>query len=115
MLLPLTCFGSNSSKTRCKLHDTNTEMFGNTGGGYYGNNQNNGGIWRLPLFIAFYIVFLILGAAIFSAIEGPQEMQKVKSLKQMRADFLEEYPCVPDETSKKLISRGTEFIALHSF
>lgn len=65
------------------------------GGYYHTPNASNGSGWRLSLFMGFYIVFLILGAAIFSAIEGPQEVQKVRSLKLMRAEFLDKYPCVP--------------------
>jgi hypothetical protein len=52
---------------------------------------------RLLVLANFYILFLVLGAAIFSAIEGPQEAQCVKLLRQLRKDFLLDHKCVRGE------------------
>jgi hypothetical protein len=52
---------------------------------------------RLLVLSAFYILFLVLGAAIFSAIEGPEEAQLVKQLRLLRRDFLLDHKCVRGE------------------
>ena len=52
---------------------------------------------RLLVLTALYILFLVLGAAIFSAIEGPEEAQRVKQLRQLRRDFLLDHKCVRGE------------------
>jgi hypothetical protein len=52
---------------------------------------------RLLVLAAFYILFLVLGAAIFSAIEGPEEAQRVKQLRQLRRGFLLDHKCVSGE------------------
>jgi hypothetical protein len=52
---------------------------------------------RLLVLAAFYILFLVLGAAIFSAIEGPEEAQRVRQLRQLRKNFLLEHKCVNGE------------------
>jgi hypothetical protein len=52
---------------------------------------------RLLVLVAFYVLFLVLGAAIFSAIEGPEETQRVKELRQLRRDFLLDHKCVRGE------------------
>jgi len=52
---------------------------------------------RLLVLSAFYILFLVLGAAIFSAIEGPEETQRVRQLRQLRKEFLLDNECVSGE------------------
>lgn len=52
------------------------------------------GILRLTLFLAGYASFLAMGAFLFSIIEGPEEEQRKKELREMRATFLREHPCV---------------------
>lgn len=49
---------------------------------------------RLLAYTFFYIVFIILGAAIFSAIEAPDEMVRIRDLRKRRQKFLEDHPCV---------------------
>ncbi|UYV82992.1 hypothetical protein LAZ67_22001648 [Cordylochernes scorpioides] len=49
---------------------------------------------RLIILSGFYVLFLILGASIFSAIESPQEVAIIRSLKSKRAQFLQNHPCV---------------------
>ena len=43
---------------------------------------------------AFYVLYLVIGAAIFSAIEGPEERHKIKAVKRVRSKFLEENECL---------------------
>ena len=59
------------------------------------------GLLRLFLFLGGYIIFLVLGATVFSAIESPEELQKVQDLRKLRADFLKNHPSV---TGKFLLS-----------
>ena len=49
---------------------------------------------RVTGMCAFYILYLVIGAAIFSAIEGPKERQKIKALKKVRNNFLAENGCL---------------------
>ena len=49
---------------------------------------------RLGGYFIFYLVFVILGAAIFSAIEAPEEIERIKDLKRERMKFLTDHPCV---------------------
>lgn len=42
----------------------------------------------------FYLLFIVIGASIFSAIEEPQEREKVKSLRSLRNDFLVQHQCM---------------------
>ncbi|XP_049846078.1 potassium channel subfamily K member 1-like isoform X2 [Schistocerca gregaria] len=58
---------------------------------------------RLLALAACYALFLVLGAAIFSAIEAPEEAQRVRQLRQLRAAFLRHHSCVPDEALEELI------------
>jgi hypothetical protein len=43
---------------------------------------------RLVFLLAFYVFFLIVGAAIFSAIEGPVENERLRKLRADRNQFL---------------------------
>lgn len=52
------------------------------------------GVLRLALFISGYIAFLIVGATLFSAIEGPEETSIVQKLKNARSSFLKKHKCV---------------------
>uniref|UniRef100_G3MN96 Potassium channel domain-containing protein n=1 Tax=Amblyomma maculatum TaxID=34609 RepID=G3MN96_AMBMU len=49
---------------------------------------------RLLVLIAFYFLFIVIGASIFSAIEAPHENSVIRKLRAKRAAFLEEHPCV---------------------
>jgi len=44
---------------------------------------------RLICLSAFYVCFLLVGAAIFSAIEGPIEMKRLRELLAARTKFLQ--------------------------
>lgn len=49
---------------------------------------------RLILLITFYSIYLIIGAYIFSAIEAPEEANRIKELKNLRSTFLHQHRCV---------------------
>ncbi|CAH1975819.1 unnamed protein product [Acanthoscelides obtectus] len=52
------------------------------------------GLCRFVIFLCGYVLFLVLGASVFSAIEGPEEIEKVQSLRELRSNFLKNNPCV---------------------
>ncbi|GIY46112.1 potassium channel subfamily K member 1 [Caerostris darwini] len=58
---------------------------------------------RLVLLSAFYLLFLVIGASIFSAIEAPLEIRSIRELRSQRAAFLREHPCVSDEGLENFI------------
>lgn len=58
---------------------------------------------RLFILSAFYILFLVIGASIFSAIEAPQEINIIRNLRNLRSQFLQEHTCVRDEDLENLI------------
>ncbi|KAG8287820.1 hypothetical protein J6590_030382 [Homalodisca vitripennis] len=49
---------------------------------------------RLCFLMVFYLLFLVVGAAIFSAIEAPDEAGRIRALRDHRARFLLENVCV---------------------
>lgn len=58
---------------------------------------------RLLALSAFYALYLVIGASIFSAIEGPKERDLVKELRDLRIQFLEKNKCVADKQLEQLI------------
>lgn len=52
-----------------------------------------------------YILYLIIGAGIFSAVELPYERELRQELKDARRDFLNDSPCVDEERLEKLLAR----------
>ena len=47
--------------------------------------------WRLLALLLVYLLYLVLGAAVFSAIEAPIETEVVDSLREKREQFLEKH------------------------
>ncbi|XP_049820321.1 potassium channel subfamily K member 1-like isoform X2 [Aethina tumida] len=62
------------------------------------------GLLRFFIFVVGYVLFLALGAVVFSAIEGPEEVQKVKNLRNLRSDFLTNHRCVSDQALEDLLT-----------
>ncbi|CAH1373480.1 unnamed protein product [Tenebrio molitor] len=54
------------------------------------------GLLRLFLFLGGYVIFLLVGASLFSAIESPEELQKVQNLRKLRSEFLKNHPSVTE-------------------
>ncbi|CAG9858856.1 unnamed protein product [Phyllotreta striolata] len=59
------------------------------------------GFLRFSIFFSGYILFLILGASVFSAIEAPEETEQVNSLRTLRSDFLKQNPQVRGTQASK--------------
>lgn len=57
------------------------------------------------LLSAGYALYLLLGAAIFSAIELPHEEQLRRELLAAREDFLSNFTCVSDARLEELLTR----------
>ncbi|CAG0921403.1 unnamed protein product [Notodromas monacha] len=58
---------------------------------------------RLLLLTLFYLVFLVLGASIFSAIESPGELGLIKSLAATKRDFVSNHYCLSEEELEELL------------
>lgn len=63
---------------------------------------------NFALLIALYILYLLIGAGIFSAIELPYEHQLRQDLKAARQDFLSNNTCVSDAHLEELLARALE-------
>lgn len=60
---------------------------------------------RLIVLIGFYILYLIIGASVFSAIEGPQERTLVKEIRRYREKFaLDTRKCLTEEELESFIN-----------
>jgi len=63
---------------------------------------------RLLFLSAFYLCFLLVGAAIFSAIEGPIEMKRLRKLLAIRTKFLQNTrDCLSGQLPISLLPYGT--------
>lgn len=49
---------------------------------------------RLLILAAFYVLFLVIGASIFSAIEEPKEIENIKKLRSLRTRFINDHACI---------------------
>ncbi|KAG8193361.1 hypothetical protein JTE90_022989 [Oedothorax gibbosus] len=58
---------------------------------------------RLMLLTAFYLLFLVIGASIFSAIEAPIEIDIIRDLRNERAKFLSDHTCLTDDALENFI------------
>lgn len=63
---------------------------------------------NFALLVVGYILYLIIGAGIFSAIELPYEHELRQELMGARRDFLGENPCVSDARLEELLVRALE-------
>lgn len=63
---------------------------------------------NFALLITAYILYLIIGAGIFSAIELPYEQQLREELRAARQDFLDNNTCVSDAQLEALLARALE-------
>ncbi|CAN9509060.1 unnamed protein product [Ophioblennius macclurei] len=60
------------------------------------------------LLVLSYILYLLIGAGIFSAIEQPYEYELRRELKTAREDFLSENTCVSDARLEELLQRALD-------
>ncbi|CAJ1080226.1 potassium channel subfamily K member 1-like [Xyrichtys novacula] len=63
---------------------------------------------NFTLLLVGYILYLIIGAGIFSAIELPYEHELRQELVEAREDFLSNNPCVSDARLEELLARALE-------
>ena len=56
---------------------------------------------RLIALSAFYLLYIIIGASVFSAIEGPKERELVKELRNLRNAFLTDNKCLTGNCCKQ--------------
>ncbi|XP_068593038.1 potassium channel subfamily K member 1-like [Cebidichthys violaceus] len=63
---------------------------------------------NFTLLVVVYILYLVVGAGIFSAIEQPYEQELRQELKAARQDFLSNNTCVSDARLEELLARALE-------
>lgn len=63
---------------------------------------------NFALLVVGYILYLIIGAGIFSAIELPYEDELRRELRAAREDFLSNNTCVSDARLEELLARALE-------
>ncbi|XP_037319756.1 potassium channel subfamily K member 1-like [Pungitius pungitius] len=63
---------------------------------------------NFALLVAGYVVYLLVGAGIFSAIEQPYEQDLRDELKAARQDFLSNNTCVSDARLEELLARALQ-------
>ena len=62
--------------------------------------------------VLFYLVFLVVGAAIFSAIEAPVEVGLIRSTRRLKQKFLRDNPCVTGEPAPTVASVFVALVAV---
>ena len=70
--------------------------------------ERHGAALSFALLTAGYVLYLLLGAAVFSAIELPYEERLRLDLNQVRQGFLEQHECVSDARLEELLARAIE-------
>ncbi|KAF3853758.1 hypothetical protein F7725_014446 [Dissostichus mawsoni] len=63
---------------------------------------------NFALLVAGYILYLLIGAGIFSAIELPYEQELRRELREAQQDFLSNNPCVSEARLEELLARALE-------
>ena len=63
---------------------------------------------NFALLVVAYILYLIIGAGIFSAIELPYEQELRRELKEARREFLSNNTCVSEARLEELLARALE-------
>ena len=55
--------------------------------------------WRILVLVLVYLIYLFLGATVFSAIEHPIERKMLKDLENKKAEFLGKNKCIKGQVS----------------
>uniref|UniRef100_UPI00358F695B potassium channel subfamily K member 1 n=1 Tax=Myxine glutinosa TaxID=7769 RepID=UPI00358F695B len=81
-----------------------------TGGGRSGDKTEERGRSTLyfVVLVVFYLVYLLLGAAVFSAIEQPYEQKIRQDLRLLKQIFLQENPCLKEKSLEVFLQRIME-------
>lgn len=64
-------------------------------------NRSN---WYFGFLISIYLLFLGLGAFVFTAVEQPNEQSLHRDLHELKRLFLQQYPCLPEERLEALLA-----------
>lgn len=70
--------------------------------------QRHQTVLNFALLVVGYILYLLIGAGIFSAIEMPYEHDLRQELKEAREEFLKINFCVSDERLEELLARALQ-------
>lgn len=70
--------------------------------------------FRLIALCVFYLLFLVIGAAVFAAIEGPQEAAVLEHIRNVRRDFLMSHnSCLSGKNPRVFMSFLAACVLLH--
>uniref|UniRef100_A0A8C5MH32 Potassium channel subfamily K member 1 n=1 Tax=Leptobrachium leishanense TaxID=445787 RepID=A0A8C5MH32_9ANUR len=61
--------------------------------------------WCFGILISVYLLFLVLGAVVFMAVEQPNEQTLRRDLLELKRQFLQQYPCLPEDRLEALLSK----------
>lgn len=64
--------------------------------------------WYFLVLVLAYVVYLIFGALVFSAVELPYEEELRRELRTVKQQFLEENECLSDERLEEFLARALE-------
>uniref|UniRef100_T1JN22 Potassium channel domain-containing protein n=1 Tax=Strigamia maritima TaxID=126957 RepID=T1JN22_STRMM len=67
---------------------------------------------RVLILLGFYLLFLTIGASIFSAIEAPKEVEKIRDLRDKRIGFLQKFACVTGYGHVTPLSEGGKIFCI---
>lgn len=62
-----------------------------------GTFHQRAGCLRFCVFCSGYVLFLVIGAAIFTAIEAPRNEENIHRVKQLQAKFMQKNYCLSGE------------------
>ncbi|XP_040581174.1 potassium channel subfamily K member 1 isoform X2 [Lepeophtheirus salmonis] len=77
------------------------QLLANDGSGGFSLNINN---WRIFGLGIFFLIYLLLGALVFSAIEAPIEKSEADTLLAKKQEFLKSHPCLSERSLEDFIS-----------
>ncbi|XP_046888017.1 potassium channel subfamily K member 1-like [Hypomesus transpacificus] len=63
---------------------------------------------NVTLLLLCYVLYLLFGAGVFSAVERPYESELREKLQALRHKFLQDHACVSDELLEKILSRALQ-------
>lgn len=64
--------------------------------------------WYFLVLVLAYVVYLIFGALVFSAVELPYEEELRRELRTVKQQFLEDNECLSDERLEEFLARALE-------
>ncbi|XP_067839832.1 potassium channel subfamily K member 1-like [Heptranchias perlo] len=70
--------------------------------------QKNRSTWYFTFLALAYLLYLSFGALVFSSVELPYEDNLRRDLKELKSQFLQDNPCLAEDTLERFLSRVLE-------